>query len=694
MPDPRIALCMIVRDEAAVIARCLRSVLPLIDAWVICDTGSSDGTPELIEQLLDGIPGELHRRPWRDFGTNRSELMTLAAGAAEYLLLLDADMTLRIIGTLPELTADVYMLRHDGDPAYRVPRLVRGDRRFWFEGLTHEYLATEGGLTETILEELVVEHHADGGSRADKLERDRALLQADLDRDPENPRTTFYLAGTYRDLGFDEEAIKLYLRRVELGGWEQERSYAAYQAGVLLVRRNDDRALTTLLRAWRLRPTRAEPLHDLARFCRFRGWWDAAHLFAGRGVMLACPDDALFVHRWIYQWGLHFELALAAYWIGENDQALALSESLLTNPTLPRGIDDAVREARDYCLTRNGARITRRDGTLLKDRAPSFETAEIRLDVQPSWPQFNPTVARDGEGFRMIVRTANYRLEHGRYHYLTDDETIRTLNYLLTLDQQLSVTSVAPLIEAPSDSPLYPSPVEGLEDCRLLRIGDRWLASATARDRNPRGRCQQVLLTLEQNRITEVLPLKAPIPSEHEKNWMPFTLADQLRFVYCCAPTVVLGCNTSTGVCPQIASHPAPQSLELRGGSQGLAVEEGFLFVVHEAVTLGETRTYRHRFALLDGGHRLAGISEPFDLISPGIEFCAGLAARGKQLLLSFGVADSRAMLGVLDIGEALAMLEPSDTSAEFPRVDLVEMYSSSLPDLASAHDRSTHSRR
>ena len=75
------------------IQRCLRSARGLIQTWVICDTGSSDRTRELIVDALDGIPGELHQCDWVNFGHNRTELMERAYGKADYLLLIDADMT-------------------------------------------------------------------------------------------------------------------------------------------------------------------------------------------------------------------------------------------------------------------------------------------------------------------------------------------------------------------------------------------------------------------------------------------------------------------------------------------------------------------------------------------------------------------------------------------------------------------------
>jgi predicted GH43/DUF377 family glycosyl hydrolase/tetratricopeptide (TPR) repeat protein len=655
-----IALCMIVRDEAAVIERCVRSVMPLIDAWVICDTGSEDGTPELIERMLGELPGRLHHRRWRDFGHNRSELMALAAGSADYLLLLDADMTLDWRGSLPPLTADAYLLRHDGEPAYRVPRLVRGDRRWWFEGSTHEHLAGEGEWSQEVLESLVVQHYGDGGHRAEKLERDAALLERDLERAPDNARTVFYLAQTLRDLGEDERAIELYERRAGLGGWDQECFYAAYQAGSLLARRDDDRAVATLLGAWQLRPQRAEALHELARFCRFRGWREAGYLFAGRGAALPCPDDALFVHRWVYEWGMRFELALAAYWVADFQQALALCDELLQDRTLPAGLVESVRETRSYCIERTGAAPARRQpASLLKSCAPSFEVAEIRLDVMPAWPQFNPTIAADGDGFRMIVRTANYVLEDGRYRFLEDGDAVRTLNYLVTLDSRLAVTALAPLHDCSDRPARFPSRFDGYEDCRLVEVGERWFASATVRDRNPLQRCEIALLELDDADITAVTLLRSPIPAVHEKNWMPFSVDRELRFVYSCAPTVVISCNPETGLCSQLSSHPAPGGTQLRGGSQGVAVADGLLFLVHEADDGGRSRTYRHRFVLLDRDRKLTAGSKPFHLLSPDIEFCAGLAPRGGQLLLSFGVGDYTAMLGVVDADEALAMLEP-----------------------------------
>src|SRR5437762_3199729 len=93
-----IGLCMIVKDEAQVILRCLKSVRPLIDYALIVDTGSTDGTQAIVKKYLaeQRVPGEVIEEPWKDFATNRSSALAKLRARAEidYALVMDADDTL------------------------------------------------------------------------------------------------------------------------------------------------------------------------------------------------------------------------------------------------------------------------------------------------------------------------------------------------------------------------------------------------------------------------------------------------------------------------------------------------------------------------------------------------------------------------------------------------------------------------
>jgi predicted GH43/DUF377 family glycosyl hydrolase len=656
-----ICLCMIVRDESAVIERCLESVRSLIDAWVICDTGSSDRTPMLIERLLADIPGRVFRRPWRDFGANRTELLELVGPREGFLLLLDADMTVRQHAPLAALDADAYLVGHDGELDYAVPRLIRADRSWRYEGATHEYLVIPGDCSVSRLDALTVIHHADGGARADKLERDLVLLRDALRLDPGQPRATFYLAQTLRDAGETEQALELYRRRASMDTGE-EAFYAAFQAGALMAGRDDDGAFAQLIGAWEMRTSRAEPLYELARLARFRGWYEMALTVTRRALEIPYPGDVLFVHRGVYEWGLRFELAVSSYWTEHFDEALAVIDALLEEVRLPSDIEQAVRANRSYCLRRLGrSEREHHAGPPLAELVSSFAHAEIRLDVSPAWPEFNPTIARDGDGFRLIVRTANYLADGGGYRSLTDEPVIRTLNYLVTLDGELSLTDVAPLVTGPDVEPAWPGAVVGFEDCRLVQVDGCWLALATVRDRNPQARCEVALLELDGHEVTRVTVLAGPHAGRHEKNWMPFAApTGQLGIVYSCDPTVVLHCDPATGEVHQVSAWPAPPVLaDCRGGSQAIALDEGWLLLAHEVCDAEGQRSYRHRFVLLDKEYRAAAASRPFHFLQPGVEFAAGLARADGRLLLTFGSADRRAVLGVLDLEEALELLEP-----------------------------------
>ena len=349
---PTICLAMIVRDESQVIARCLRSVRDHIDTWVICDTGSTDDTIRQVEAELDRIPGKLYRRPWRNFGHNRTELMELArASGADYLVLLDADMTVEAEpGALEHLDADAYMLPVSSEMTYWMPYLVRASLPWRYEGATHEYITTDRPHRRERLAGFVLYHHADGGSRHDKFVRDRELLAAELDSDPGNSRAAFYLAQTLRDLGERRKAIEAYRRRIAMGGWDEEVFYSMYQVGMLTAVGDWERGVDLLLAAWEARPTRAEPLYDLAAGMRQRGRNQAAYLFAARGIEIPEPEgDSLFVNTWVYRWGLRFEHSVAAYWVGRFEEALADCEEL-AGIDLPEPWNTHVRDNRSFCL--------------------------------------------------------------------------------------------------------------------------------------------------------------------------------------------------------------------------------------------------------------------------------------------------------------------------------------------------------
>jgi glycosyltransferase involved in cell wall biosynthesis len=350
-----VCLNMIVKNETGVLERCLDSVRPFIQSWVIVDTGSTDGTQDLIRRELAGIPGELHERPWRNFGENRSEALELAKGKADYLLIIDADEELEVPAgfVLPELTADQYMLVHrrkHSELAWDLGTLVKASRPWRYTGVVHEVIVCDEPYTTEPLRGPVVWGYFDSARNAPgavaKYANDARVLEAALVDDPENARYVFYLAQSYRDAEMIPKAIEAYERRATMGGWDEEVFYSLYQIAVLGDRLGVERPLVVYayLRAYEFRPRRAEPLRALAAHFRNTSDWSQAELFARAAAAIPRPDDLLFVEDSVYSWHALDELAIAAYWLGKREEAQALNRRLLSEGKLPAGERERVEK--------------------------------------------------------------------------------------------------------------------------------------------------------------------------------------------------------------------------------------------------------------------------------------------------------------------------------------------------------------
>jgi tetratricopeptide (TPR) repeat protein len=271
------------------------------------------------EKALEGIPGEWHEKLVGSITEARTELLLRAYEKAEWLLMLDADMTIK--GTLPPepRTADCYHGTVEGSWEYQLPLLIRGSRRWAYAGVTHSYLTAEDGDANYSEDssDLRIEDRRPGGWRPGKLQEDARLLEAELERNPNDARSSFYLAQTYDNLGRTGDALREYGRRAILEGWEQERFVAKLRHARLLSERDPQAGAGALLAAWHERPTRAEPLYSLARHCRQQGWNEAALLFARKAASIPQPDDRLFVEASVYEIWVKLELGIAELRAGD-----------------------------------------------------------------------------------------------------------------------------------------------------------------------------------------------------------------------------------------------------------------------------------------------------------------------------------------------------------------------------------------
>jgi hypothetical protein len=185
---------------------------------------------------------------------------------------------------------DGYLLEHAEPMAYWVTRLIRGEQEWKYVGVTHECLMPVRFFTKATGFSVLHFHEYS----AAKFERDTQLLAADIARDPNDPRTIFYLANSLRDKGELKAAMRFFIMRSQMEGWHEERYVAIYEAA----RISADPKL--MEKAYNFRPTRAEPAYWLRDYYMKLDQKELADQWEKRRASIAEPVDVLFVHKAAY----------------------------------------------------------------------------------------------------------------------------------------------------------------------------------------------------------------------------------------------------------------------------------------------------------------------------------------------------------------------------------------------------------
>jgi tetratricopeptide (TPR) repeat protein len=478
---------MIVKNESRVIKRLLESVADVIDSYCICDTGSTDNTIELITTFFAerNIPGCVVQEPFRDFGYNRSFALKQCENRerADYILLLDADM---ILWRNPEvspavfkrsLCKDAYYIYQGSEHFYyKNVRVVKNNLGIHYWGVTHEYVKTPDGTAYDLLDKQVVfiRDIGDGGAKSDKFERDIRLLKKGLEENPNNDRYTFYLANSYRDSGDNVNAIEMYKKRIEIGGWHEEVWYSYYSIGKCYKNLGDiANAVHYWMEGYQFFPRRVENLYEIASHYRYIGKNQIAYMYCNiaRKQVEMYPDaDYLFLQRDVYTYKLNYELSVIGYYCNLDNHDLGrISMDILAVPNTENSIFDNVlsnykfytKSFRDWELP-----VSEYNIQLLKNVGK-----ELLRDCFPEFVGSTPSIVYREQSKELIVcqRYVNYWInDKGGYE---NREHITTKNVIAVFDTTMSAWRKKDEFIMDYDAALDNRYV-GLEDVRLYLEGD------------------------------------------------------------------------------------------------------------------------------------------------------------------------------------------------------------------------------
>ena len=596
-----LVVILMVKNESAILKRCLEAVEKIANAFCILDTGSTDTTLEIAEEFLESHIGCLTVEPWRDFGYNRSVSFTRAQAFLQthcwdlkntYGLLLDADMIFNP-GTLLQqnLTEPGYtVVQVAGTLEYPNTRLVRMDYPWTCVGVTHEYWS---GPTKHLARDVCfIDDRNDGGCKADKFERDVRLLEGDLKRDPTNGRSMFYLAQSYHCLRRWDEARKMYKKRILTGGWDEEIWYSHYMvAKCWLELKNVPKFEEWMQRAIALRPSRAESYYQLTKHFREHSKHYKAYQYMLDGRQVQLSRDALFLETDVYKYLFDYEATILDYYV---------------QPDRKKGMRTCV----DYLLKTD----FNRSNVIFNFQFYAQPVWSRQTDLLPRLPKpfpgYVPTAISVCDYPLANVRYINYWMEGGEYK-TPPGEPVLTENAYVNLE---TMEVVAKMDQATVELPKFSANVRGLEDLRLYRSTNGLSFVATTQE------YAEGKVRLLQGRYnpdgtySECKVLESPHGRACEKNWLPFQGTDMM--VYGWSPFEVLD---RTGVRRSIPTPPFFSAF--CGSAPPISVGDKFWTLVH-VVEYSKPRKYYHLFVEHQSVDKVTRITLPFVFRSAAVEYC------------------------------------------------------------------------
>jgi tetratricopeptide (TPR) repeat protein len=652
---------MIVKNESKIICRLLTSVLPLIDSYCICDTGSNDCTPNIIQEFFKeaGIPGKIIYEPFKDFGYNRSFALKecVHMDNSDYILLLDADMVLKInenfsiINFKNELTADAYYLFQGSNSFYyKNVRLIKNkpDIKYW--GVTHEYIKLLENSTYLQIEkeDIFIEDIGDGGSKSEKFIRDIELLKKGLEEHPNNDRYLFYLANSYRDSKQYSNAIITYKKRILLGGWNEEVWDSYYNIGKCYYKIGDyANAIYYWVESHNFFSDRIENLYEIIKHYREKKANNIAYSFyvlANEIRSKKTKYDNLFLQKDIYDYKLDYELSIIGYYCNwEKYDIPKISMKVMACSTVT---DEIIKSTlNNYKFYTGSLSIQPNSSESIADKEMNpnlhqFITALYNIGENIDRSIFyssTPSLCYYNNQIIVNVRFVNYKInENGGY---INKDKIISINVIATFD-----ITVKPWKKIKEEILNYDNTLDdiyiGLEDIRLFEFQGKLLYNCN----RPISMNQFMVEhgTIHNNEIIYSNLLKINIQKPIEKNWVLFhNNTNQLKCIHSWYPITI--CDIIDNQCIINKQLETPTFFKyVRGSTNGIIIGHEIWFLCH-LVSYESRRYYYHLFIILDiNTLTMKKYTKLFTFEKSPVEYTLGFIylINTNEFLISYSIMD------------------------------------------------------
>lgn len=274
--DNLLHLSMIVKDAGPQFRDFLIHNLPYIDRWTILDTGSSDDTIKYINEILVGKKeGNLYEEPFVNFEVSRNRALELTGTECKFVITLDD--TYYLNGPLrhylnilrQDVVADSFSIYiTDETTEYCSNRIIHSSTGLRYKGYIHEVINHHNNKNIMLNKSYGFiddkEFNYMEERSKNRRELDLKLLYEELEKDPFNERTYYYLGATYFLLKDYENAYTYYSKRLDniYSGYIQERYAAAMKLGNLCFFHLPNRKSETIgfyEKAGQILPNRFEP---------------------------------------------------------------------------------------------------------------------------------------------------------------------------------------------------------------------------------------------------------------------------------------------------------------------------------------------------------------------------------------------------------------------------------------------------